>query len=199
MNTTPDNETILLWLEDELEGADLAVMDAWAGSQPQLLSRRAELRQWKQRAQQALLMTPLPAAEMFHAALARAIQQNSHQSDSPIRVESPSPTAGSLAHSIGHARPRQIWQRYASAAALIAIGMGLGFLVANHSRNAEPATVYTPEQGVHANVNNDSPADATVIVLDGAALSDNIEITETNAQTPAPSQSEMSQSLRLSP
>ena len=199
MNTNPDNDTVLLWLDDELEGAALTEMNLWARSQPQLLTRREELRQWKRCAQRALPLATLPAAEMFHASLARAIQQSENSVESPTAAAGSMPSAAIAPHQSSRSRQQTAWQRYASAAALIAIGMGLGLIMAHNSHNTEPATVYTPEQGVHANVDDNSPADATVIVLDGAALSDNIEIPENNAQAPAPNQSEMSQSLRLSP
>ena len=35
MNTNPDETTLALWLEDELTGAELAAMDAWAADMPE--------------------------------------------------------------------------------------------------------------------------------------------------------------------
>lgn len=189
----PDNETIFLWLDDELEGPALVEMEAWTQSQPQLLSRREELREWKQGARRVLTVKTIPAAEMFHASLARAIQ---HSADSTAQPTPASVPASTAAH---QPAPHNAWFRYARAAALVTMGVGLGLMLATRSAAPEPATVYTPEQGVHANVNNDSPADATVIVLDGTALPDSTDIPEPSAPTPALSPSEMSQSLRLSP
>ena len=47
MNTTPDEVLLALWLDDELEGEDLAKVEAWALAQPDQLAAREEVRAWR--------------------------------------------------------------------------------------------------------------------------------------------------------
>ena len=58
MNTTPDEERLALWVEDELDATSRAAVDAWAATQQEWLERREVARQVK-----ALLGGSLPAAE----------------------------------------------------------------------------------------------------------------------------------------
>ena len=47
MNTNPDEAKLAMWLDDELQGEELAAMEAWAGSQPEQLAAREEVRRWR--------------------------------------------------------------------------------------------------------------------------------------------------------
>ncbi len=76
MNTNPDETKLALWLDDELQGEELAAFEAWAGSQPEQIAARAEVRRWRE-----LIAAALPAAEeppypdFFNSRVARAIRE----------------------------------------------------------------------------------------------------------------------------
>ena len=57
MNTNPDEKRLALWLDDELEGKDLAEMNAWAADKPDQLAAREELRGY-----QATMKENIPAS-----------------------------------------------------------------------------------------------------------------------------------------
>jgi hypothetical protein len=61
MNTNPDETMLALWLDDELEGADLASVETWALTQPEQLAARDEIRRWR-----ATMAAALPASEEPH-------------------------------------------------------------------------------------------------------------------------------------
>ena len=47
MNTPPDDNTLALWLDDELEGEELARVEAWAADHPDQLAAREQVREWR--------------------------------------------------------------------------------------------------------------------------------------------------------
>lgn len=163
----PDNETLALWLEDELEGAAQAEMEEWSAGEEKWLVKREEIRVWKRELRGVMPVSDEPPhAESFNARIAREIQQ-------PANVVKP-------------ARSSRGWFLPLAAAA----GMVLGFFMGNRGGDAgveltppmaELAPVlYTPEKGVEAELVFSE--DATVIVLAGVdALPDSWEIPETAA------------------
>lgn len=175
MNTTPDEDLLALWVEDELDSASRTAVDAWATAQPEWIERRDQARQVK-----SLLARHLPAAveppyaEFFNARIAREIS----------RAEASPPAAAPAAS------PGKSWRWFLPASA--AAGMALSFVagtrlspapstVAKAPTSALPAPVlYTPEKGVQADWFASESAGATVIVLDGlAAIPDSIELPDT--------------------
>jgi hypothetical protein len=185
MNTTPDEERLALWVEDELDATSQAAVEAWAATQPEWLERREVARQMK-----PLLRGSLPAAEeppyaeFFNARIAREIERES----ADLAPEAPaagSPVAPMMVV------PGKTWRWFLPATAVA--GMVLCFWAG--TRITPPAVtvtgtspivpvaapvLYTPEQGVKADYFASAPADAMVIVLDGvAAIPDSFEVPET--------------------
>lgn len=174
----PDEETLARWVDDELDAASTATVDAWASAQPEWLARREQARRLT-----PILRGTLPAAEeppyadFFNARINREIAREAV----PIAPAAPviAPAAG-------------FWNWFLPATAVA--GMALCFWVGTRVGPAPAAAVagpeltavdavpvvYTPEKGVKAAYYSSSPADAMVIVLDGvAAIPDSFEIPET--------------------
>jgi len=185
MNTTPDEERLALWVEDELDATSQAAVDAWAATQPEWLERREVARQMK-----ALLGASLPAAEeppyaeFFNARIAREIEREAAMAEpvTPAAAEPVSPMV----------RPSgKTWRWFLPATAVA--GMVLCFWAGTRITPPAvtlaapaplvPATtpvLYTPEKGVKADYFASASADAMVIVLDGvAAIPDSFEVPDT--------------------
>lgn len=168
------------WRDDELEGEELAAVEAWAAARPEWVAAREETRRWK-----AWLAASLPAAEeppypdFFDSRIARA-----------IRVPQPGPETAARTHRLG-------WRRLLMPSAACA-GMALAFLVGQRSRptTSDPEfdfasapraipvgpVVYTPDKGVKAEWIESKAASATVIVLHGMeAIPDSTDFSRTAA------------------
>lgn len=171
----PDEEVLALWVEDELQGAEAAAVDAWAATQPEWLEHRAQAREMKN-----LLRAHLPAAEeppyadFFNSRISREIARES-QAGTPE-------TAPAF-----RASPRRsIWRWFlpATAVAGMVLCFWAGTRLVPESQDGAPLAVapvlYTPEKGVSADYV--ASKDAMVIVLDGvSAIPDSFEIPETAA------------------
>lgn len=176
MNTNPDEAKLALWLDDELDGEDLAAVEAWAGSQPEQLAAREEVRRWRK-----LMASAIPAAEeppyaeLFSGRVARAIRQAAPES-------------------VVVAKRRFAWQTFLMPLAACA-GMVLAFWLGTKSTKSGPPEIvvagapkaipvepiiYTPEKGVNAEWFASSGAAATVIVLNGVdAIPDATDFSKT--------------------
>lgn len=160
MNTKPDHEMLMLWLEDELSEAEQRNVDAWALQQPDWLEKREESRRWRRqlssiRAAEA----EIPCGEFFQQRVMRAIER-----DRAAQVE---PTATA-------ARPARFRVPTTLAAALV-IGFFAGALWYQQSPRSKVLLTYTPAEGVKADFYESSPAKGTVIVLNGVeALPDDL-------------------------
>jgi hypothetical protein len=178
MNTMPDEEMLALWVEDELEGASAAEVNAWAVSQPEWLARREDARQVKalmRRANMAAAEEP-PYADFFNSRISREIAREAAgaaPAAAPVRAN----------RSFFH------WLLPATAVA----GMALCFWAGTRLVPSAPAPVtvdappvlYTPEKGVNAEYF--ASAQAEVIVLDGvAAIPDTFELPETASTLETP-------------
>lgn len=173
MNTNPDEATLALWLDDELAGADLAAVEAWALTRPEQLAAREEIRRWR-----ATVASAMPASEeppypdFFNSRVLQAIRE-------------PAPAAGPAVKSIS-------WKSWCMPMAACA-GMALTFWAGTKATTppeydvagapkaipVEPV-VYTPEIGVNAEWFASKEASATVIVLKGvAAIPDATDFSET--------------------
>ncbi|HEY1121082.1 MAG TPA: hypothetical protein VGE67_05760 [Haloferula sp.] len=192
MNTTPDEELLALWVEDELDATSQAAVDAWTATQPEWLERREVARQMKSFLRGSLPATEEPPyAEFFNARIAREIQREASEATSaPAAVVTPvAPTVIS---------PGRTWRWFLPATAVA--GMALCFWAGTRITPpsvtlAAPAplvpvptpVLYTPEQGVKADYFASAPADAMVIVLDGvAAIPDSFEVPDTASTGEAP-------------
>ena len=177
MNTNPDDAKLALWLDDELEGAELASFEAWALTQPQHVAAREETRRWR-----AMMSDSVPKSEeppypdFFNSRISQAIREQSPQ------------TAV-----IGEIRPAfwKSWFLPISACAGMALTFWLGTKAKEHHEivvegapRAIPVDqiVYTPETGVKADVFGNGGASATVIVLNGVkAIPDDLDFAETTS------------------
>ena len=173
----PDEELLALWVEDELEATTHAEVEAWASRQPEWLARRQLARASKELLQTHLSADEeVPNAEFFNARIRREIQIASSGGTS---TESSPPAR----------RPVFGWLVPLTAAASLAIGFWIG---SGRTTDIEPISppvaelapvLYTPEQGVEAEVLNNE--DATVIVLAGVdAIPDSWELPATAMYEP---------------
>lgn len=182
MNTTPDDVMLALWLDDELEGDEFALVEAWATDKPEQLAAREENRRWRK---QFAALRPAseepPYPDFFNSRVRRAITETA-------QVE----TAGRVRKVSWW---RAAWWMPAAAAAGMALTFWLGTRVPQPQ--AAPVAVtppapavspalYTPDVQVKADYFSSSKAGATVIVLDGvAAIPDDLDFSNTAAvETP---------------
>jgi len=178
MNTKPDDTTLALWLDDELEGEELTQVEAWASMQPEQLAAREEIRRWRQMISASLPASEEPpAAEFFNERIQHAIREATHKTPAASNVIS--------------------WQRLwmpVAACAGMALAFWLGMTTHNNQEqaptlvNTPPPTelpyIYTPEHGVDAESFDN--AGATVIVLSGVdAIPDMVDFSETAANSRA--------------
>jgi hypothetical protein len=185
MNTRPDDELLALWLEDELDPAGNTEVEAWIAEHEEWPAWRRETREWKRTLRHALPseQTP-PACEFFEARLQRIVRESPHGADSADRPDRADRAATPT--NARKTRHRMPWLPVAAAA-----GMALCFWGGTRFSNpAAPAPapaptplasapiLYTPEQGVEAQMFESENAHAMVIVLDGVtAIPDSAQIT----------------------
>lgn len=164
MNTNPDDPKLALWLDDELQGDELAAFESAAGSQAEMIAARAEVRRWR-----ALMAAAVPPAQeppypdFFNTRVQRAIRR---QTPYPARVA----TRGFFWKSL-------LLPVAACAGMVVAFWLGAQSHSAPHEIVVEGAPraipvepfLYTPESGVKAERFTSSNASATVIVLNGVA------------------------------
>ena len=165
----PDEEVLGRWLEDELTGTEREQVEAWVAENPEWLEWREETRSWKSTLRAALpVEEEPPAAEFFDARLSRL-----------VREEAGVPKESVPAASRSEARTSTWWVPVAAAAGM-AFCFWAGMRLATGEGPAASGTmplVYTPEQGVEAEVFQSDGANGVVIVLDGvAAIPDSFEI-----------------------
>ena len=170
MNTNPDETKLALWLDDELAGDDLAMMDAWAADMPGQLAAREEIRSYRKTLAAALPMSEEPPyPDFFLSRVNQGIRDFQAE-----QKQAPPVTA-----------PAHFWKSWLMPAAACA-GMVLAFGIGRQSladkspqASAKPA-LYTPEEGVDAEWFASSGAGGTVIVLQGvSAIPDSTDFSET--------------------
>lgn len=176
MNTTPDEVLLALWLDDELEGEELARVESWALTQPDQLAAREETRAWKK-----MMAAALPSAEeppypdFFNSRVEREIRALQARPEPAAPVARPS-----------------FWRWLFPATAFA--GMALAFWVGTQAHGPARGAVtakagqndaatpvwYTPEQGVNAEWVKGPGTSSTVILLQGVnAIPDTLDFTET--------------------
>ena len=177
MNTNPDETKLALWLDDELQGEELAAFEQWVAEHPEHLAAREESRRWRKFMRESVPAAEEPPyGEFFNARVQRAIRTPVEESAFPA------------------ARPRGLWRSLLMPIAACA-GMAFTFLLgARSQRPAVPEIdvagapkaipvepiLYTPERGVKAEWHHSSEASATVIVLNGLdAIPDETDFSKT--------------------
>lgn len=177
MNTKLDETMLACWLEDELQGVELAAFEAAMGGNQELLARREAVRAWRQMIQGAL-----PAAEeppypdFFNNRIEQALRQ------SPQRAVGDRPRTGAW----------RAWWLPATALVGMTLTFWLGTMASRppvvvavpnpvpHPVVVATPVVYTPEGGVAAEWFSSDQAAATVIVLEGLeAIPDTLDFSET--------------------
>ncbi|MBX3743252.1 MAG: hypothetical protein KF712_19865 [Akkermansiaceae bacterium] len=173
MNTTPDEVLLALWLDDELEGEDLAKVESWALTQPDQIAAREEVRAWRKTMAAALpAVEEPPYPDFFNSRITKEIRamQSTPEQIAPA------------------ARP-SFWRWLFPATAFA--GMALAFWVGTKTHSEGGSTLvkdgdegsspvwYTPEQGVDAQWVKGTGS-STVILLKGvSAIPDSMDFTET--------------------
>jgi len=181
MNNPPDDNTLALWLDDELEGEQQARVEAWAADQPGQLAAREEVRRWRRMISGCVpsAVEP-PAGEFFNERIQHAIRESAAPAAAPSRNRHGWRSWGSL------------WMPVAACAGMV-LAFWLGALLQPKDPLADGGTedqsptpnLYTPEQGVDAHWIRNPDASATVIVLSGVqAIPDDIDFTATAAIRP---------------
>ncbi|MCX6876702.1 MAG: hypothetical protein NTW21_23270 [Verrucomicrobia bacterium] len=182
MNTKLDETTLARWLDDELQGAELAAVEVSIQGDEALLTRRRELREWR-----ATIGAVIPAVreplypEFFNSRIERAIREQA-------------PTRSWLSWLPSQAAAWRAWWMPATALAGMALAFWVGTKTGGMTQvpavpKAVPVpvvvqvpTVYTPERGVAAEWFSSPDAAATVIVLEGVeAIPDTLDFSETAA------------------
>jgi hypothetical protein len=173
MNTTPDEVLLALWLDDELQGEELAKVESWASTQPDQIAAREEIRAWRK-----TMATALPAVEeppypdFFNSRITKEIR---------AMQASPEPSAPAARPSIW----RWLFPATAFAGMAFAFWVGTktqpdgGSILANGGEQGSSPIWYTPEQGVDAQWVKGAGT-STVILLNGVnAIPDSMDFTET--------------------
>lgn len=173
MKTPPDDTTLALWLDDELEGEALARVDAWATDHPEQLAAREEVRRWRRMISESIpAAEEPPAGEFFNERIQHALREPEH----------------AIIGSRSRRAWNPLWMPLAACAGMV-LAFWLGSLIPTQNTPATGGVVgptpptphlYTPEQGVDARWISNADASATVIVLSGVtAIPDEVDFTAT--------------------
>lgn len=163
MKTPPDETTLTLWMDGELQGEELQQMEQWAADHPELLAERDAVRQLNAdiRSNVPAEVEP-PYPDFFNSRIMRAIEEDAIASTPAEAAATPAKQSSFL---------RWLGIPAAAAAMLLCFYVGTrvgspiesqGGQLANNSAN-----VYTPDGNVHADIFTSEDASATVIVLEG--------------------------------
>ncbi len=181
MNTKPDDTQILLWLDDELDASSAAAVENWViAHMPSHLAQRDELRAWKSQLASALPATQeIPYGDFFQHRVMRSIEETSVAT--PVE---PLPVV----------QQQRSWRKWLLPTLGLAACAAACFTIGRLTYQTPPPLItYTPEEGVKAEYFVASPAEATVIVLNGIKpLPENLMDKET-ASHPAPNDQESDQ------
>jgi hypothetical protein len=178
MNTKLDETTLARWLDDELQGAELAAAEDAVRGDGDLIARREAVRAWRREIGAALpAVVEPPYPDFFNSRIEQALRQSARR-----------PWAAAGAGS---------WWGWWLPAASVA-GMALTFWLGTKTAGRQAAevalvpspvpvlkveeapAVYTPEGGVAAEWFSSTEAAATVIVLEGLeAIPDTLDFSET--------------------
>lgn len=184
MNTNRDETTLALWLDDELQGAELAAAEAWLTNDPEMIAAREETRRWRAMMAEAIPSDEEPPyPEFFNGRIARAIREPAPESATTRRV-SWNAALLPLAACAGMAFTFLLGMRASGPGAA---GPDLVEIDVSGAPRAIPVNpiIYTPEDGVSAEWFASSEASATIIVLDGvSAIPDSMDFSATASIQP---------------
>ena len=161
---TPDEATLTLWMDGELNGDELARMESWAQDHPELLAERDAVQ-----AMSVSIKAHVPASveppypDFFNQRILRHIDDE--LLTLPVKETG---TRQSFLRKMGS------WLAFPAAAAAMAVCFYMGTQLRDGSARDMPAisvaagaSVYTPDSEVSAAMFNSKDAGATVIVLEG--------------------------------
>jgi len=180
MKTKPDDTLLTLWMDGELEGKDLELVEAWVKDHPELLAERNAVQ-----AMTASLRENIPAQEeppypdFFNQRILRTIEEEEFEN---------------ATHAPKNTRNFWQWLSLPAVAAAMALCFYLGSQTSTTPATQPSAvaqaptskdlntdlesTVYTPDSHVQADIFESDEANATVIVLTGLPdIPDDIDIT----------------------
>ncbi|MFK7909254.1 MAG: anti-sigma factor [Akkermansiaceae bacterium] len=172
MNKQPDETTLTLWIDGELEGEELSRVEAWAQEHPELLAERDAIRAMNVDIRENIpASVEPPYADFFNQRIIRHIEDEQM----------------TAAPASSQASKRRFWQWFAvpAAAAAMLLCFYMGTRVSDPVPTGSPSTlsvstvptVYTPDGDVSADMFSSASADATVIVLKGLEdIPDNLEM-----------------------
>jgi hypothetical protein len=176
MNINPDETRLAMWLEDELQGDELAAFEASVAGREDLHAARTEARRWREMMSAAMPSSEEPPyPEFFNHRVARS-----------IRELEPKPAAAKPVSGVS-------WRSWFMPIATCA-GMVFAFWLGGKRMGGVPdidvtgapraipvdPVLYTPESGVSAEWFASVEASATVIVLNGVeAIPDATDFSET--------------------
>ena len=157
MKTPPDETTLTLWMDGQLEGKELQSMEAWAQQHPELLAERDAIQAMSQNIQNTLPDSQEPPyPDFFNQRIMSAIQE-----------EAPAPQTKKSSGSIW----RWLAAPIATGAMALCFYLGTQFTGNPSEPTAQTITatptVYTPDSGVQADIFVASNQQATVIVIEG--------------------------------
>lgn len=177
MNINPDETRLAMWLEDELQGEELAAFEASVAGRPELHAARAEARRWREMMNKALPSSEEPPyPDFFNHRVARSIRD----------LEAKPAATAKPANGVS-------WRSWFMPLAACA-GMVFAFWLGGKRTGGVPEidvtgapraipvdpVLYTPESGVSAEWFASAAASATVIVLNGVnAIPDTTDFSET--------------------
>lgn len=176
MNTNPDETVLARWLEDELEGAELAAFEQTISGRADLHAQRTVVRAMRKDLAELIPAVEDPAyPDFFNSRVGKSIREQA---------------ARPAASGAGRRWLKNWWMPVTAAAGMVA-AFWLGTKttdrveLAGSPPPAKPVVaaqpgIYTPERGVDAEWFSSDDAGATVIVLKGLdAIPDNMDFSQT--------------------
>lgn len=175
----PSEELITKWMDGELEGRQLAEVEAYAAHHPELEEERAWLQSTRQGLREVFVAdAKVPHEEFFLSRIRHEIEM-SGETEEPLKQSSSSDSVVGIAEKKA-ARGGGGWRRrwlmpLGAAAAALVVGWVIGVqgpkdetaVLAKGKGTGGEGVVYAPSLAVNAElIDSDS---ATIIVLDGLA------------------------------
>ena len=162
MNKEPDETTLTLWIDGELEGEELRRVEAWAQEHPELLAERDAIREMNASIRESVpANVEPPYADFFNQRILRQIEEEQ-------RMNAPA---------VSRRSKRPFWQWLTAPAAVAVMvlcfymGTRVSAPVSTHTPEmvafSDVPSVYTPDGSVSADMFRAEDANATIIVLKG--------------------------------
>ena len=175
-NQAPSEEQLTRWMDDELEGDELARMESWAKEHPEFQAEYDAVQAMRSdiRANIPASVEP-PSGDFFNQRILRAIENDQLAAKKHPAQQGNQWMAWLLNNK---------WLALPSAAAAMALCFYLGMQVNDKPQRLAPMAmmptkpmIYTPDGDIKANVFSTTDNGATVIVLEGLDdIPDELEI-----------------------